>query len=234
MKIKNALCGLLWGLLLLAAGTFTAQANPVIVSDFGATAPVLNPSTDTGYTPTVVNSEFDLRAAKTFGQSFKLPASGIVDKVYFNYRSFGLGDADGLVNFTFRLDVDMNGTYEIDQQFVGVNRVNFETSTASSWIEFDLSAANITLTAGTTHAVYWNSDNPSGWVAGVRYDNTPLANYADGNVLGNVISGASYDAWFAVTTVAVRDGGSTFALAGLSCFGLAGMNWFQRRRAASV
>lgn len=221
MKTNHTLRGLVSGLLLISVGAFTAQAGPVTVSDFGATAPVLNLATDTGYTPTVVNSEFDLTAAKTFGQSFKLPASGIVDKVYFNYRSFGLSDADGLINFTFRLDVDMNGTYEVNQQFVGVNRAIFVTTAASSWIEFDLSAANITLAAGTTHAVYWNSDNSAGWVAGVRYDNSPLANYADGMALGNVIGGGGRDAWFAVTTAPVPDGGSTIVLLGLAMSGIA-------------
>lgn len=219
----NHLCAYVVAVFLLAVETFTAQAA-VTVSDFGATAPVLDPASDTGHTIGVPSNEFPLSGSLTFGQSFKLTSSAIVDKVYFNYRAFGLNDTDGLVNFTFRLDVNNDGSYEIDQQFVGVDKSNFQTGNVPSWwIEFDLSAANITLAAATTHAVYWNSDNPSGQeVATVRYDNSNP--YSDGTALGNVVPGGTRDAWFAVTTVPEP------SIALLGAFGVAAVLFRHRTR----
>jgi hypothetical protein len=166
--------GLMLGLLLLAAGTSTAHAA-VTVSNFGATAPVLNPATDTGYTVVNVNHEYGARGGVITGQTFRLPNAGIVQKVYLAYRSFGSTDANGLVDFTFRLDANNDGTYEIDQLFVGVARSSFSTAASPAhWIEFDLSAASISLPAATTHSfrVISNETVGSGeWIWVQFYEN---------------------------------------------------------------
>lgn len=210
LKTTNALRGLLSGLLLLAAGTFSAHAA-VTLSDFGVTAPVLNPSTDTGYT-TVNTSEARIRGGNTTGQTFVSPITGLVDKIYLAYNAFGVGQPDGLIDFTFRLDVNNDGSYEINQSFVGFSVSGFAASQGTTnWMEFDLSAENITLAAATTHSFRVTNNEPFDVGRGIWEQWHETTNvYANGISLGSGV-----DLIFGVTTSLPEPSRALLLLGGL-------------------
>ncbi|MEO5715301.1 MAG: hypothetical protein ABIT37_17620 [Luteolibacter sp.] len=184
--MKNPQIGFLPALCLATAGVTLHADALVTVADFGATTPVIE-AVDTGYTGTA-GSEYSFDGTDTWGQSFKVPTTGVVQKVYLQYTRFGNADTDGLIDFTFKLDVNNDGVFEINQAFTGVNRASFTTANTLAWLEFDLSSANIVLPAGTTHSVYVISNEPVGqWVCAPRYNSANV--YADGAELGAAASG---------------------------------------------
>lgn len=164
----------------------------VVVSEFGATAPT---DIATGYTG-AANAEFGWDAGETVGQTFTLTEAITLKSIFIAYRSF---TADA--TFTVRVDAGRNGTFDIEETGIVLDASDFNGTTATTWMQWDLSSHNLTLTANTTHEFIMTITAETGgsFALAPKYNSGNV--YAGGGETSNVVSGGDF--LFAISAVVI-------------------------------
>ena len=208
-------------LFVLAAFSTGLSQAAVVVADSGTTTPIIGAS-DTGYTGTTAN-RFGWDAGEGLTQTFTVPTEGTVQSIFMGYNAFNDGE-------TITLDLLVNGN--LVESGLVLNGDNFSGDSSSDdntqvfyWMEFDLSAENVSVTSGTnSFTLNATADTGDSWALAPRYNN---ADPYDGGELSLDFAGLSdpSDLAFGVTVDPIPEP-SSLALIVLGACGLAG----RRRR----
>ena len=176
----------------LVLGTSGPLYSQVTVTDNGATAPTIGAS-DTGYTGTT-NARWGWDSGEGFTQTFTSPITGAIDAIYIAYNGFNDGE-------TLTLDLLVNGSSVATGILLDGNNFSGDTgsdgqSSPSYWMKFDLTSANVPVTAGSnSFTMNATADTGDSWAFAPMYNNTnPYA----GGALDLSFSIAGGDMGFAV------------------------------------
>ena len=166
------------------------------VTAAGASAACTKPLKSTSYEPPSSNSAFPVDDSQWVAQSFKISSAGRLSKV-----SIDLEQADGgsdSITVQIRPDAgDSPGATILG------TRTRTLPSTSPEFADFDFSADNIQLAAGTTYWIVAINDQSS--LTGYQWQSSSSAGYADGNLAvspnhGTNWGSQTYDALFQVWT----------------------------------
>jgi hypothetical protein len=184
------------------AATVSTQAA-VTVTDEGLTAPT---GYATGFTDTASMgsnaNRFGWDEGESYGQTFTLSNSIILDSIYLGYNGFD----DNSGSFTITVDAGYDGSNDLTET-ITLSGANFSGSSTDNnsgpfyWMKWDLSSSNLTLPAGmNSFSINLDSENDSSWLLAPNY-NLGGNPYTGGQATGEPKGGNNNDVTFAVTAV---------------------------------